>query len=59
MPLTNAEKQARARAKRAAKLERYEAALREIADGGQSARLIARQALGDTAGMIRLNGGQG
>lgn len=48
MPYTNAEKQKRARDRAKAKLERYEAALREIAQmhvGHPS--VVAHRALGD------------
>lgn len=46
MPYTNAEKQKRARDKRAATLKRYEAALREIAaTQGGGAAFIANRAL--------------
>lgn len=48
MPYTNAEKQKRARDKRAATLKRYEVALREIEDSEPEwAASIATQALKD------------
>jgi hypothetical protein len=56
-PLTNAERQARHRQRRADKIARYEAALREIAGSERAAGIYdvlgnahrARQALGDAA----------